>query len=182
MKSNILYIFILLLFGFFSQSQNKFFKSDDWQIKPVINSGFIAVHRATIAHLVKGYPTIYELSIAKPTDGSKLWHLENNKPDVGISMQCMDFKNPTQLGYAFSIVPFIEIPLQKDEKISRLILRLSWGATYLNKSFDIHKNPKNIAAGVARRNIVGFYMDQFFLEFPYTGLAFSKRGAIAGSS
>jgi hypothetical protein len=153
----------LLLFGFFSQSQNKFFKSDDWQIKPVINSGFIAVHRATIAHLVKGYPTIYELSIAKPTDGSKLWHLENNKPELGISMQCMDFKNPTQLGYAFSIVPFIEIPLQKDEKISRLILRLSWGATYLNKSFDIHKNPKNIAIGGPWNAFVQF---KWFWQIP----------------
>jgi hypothetical protein len=129
------------------KSQPNNFKSSDWQIKPCINTGFILVHRVTIGHLVKGYPTIYELNISKRTNGSKLWHLENNKPDFGISMQCLDYKNPSQLGYAFSLVPFIEIPLNEKVKMSRMILRLCWGATYLNKPFDIKENPKNIAIG-----------------------------------
>jgi len=114
------------------------------------------VHRATIGHLVKGYPTIYELNISQKTNGSKLWQLENNKPDIGLSFQCLDFKNPSQLGYAFSIVPFIEIPLKEKEKSSRLILRLCWGATYLNKHFDIATNPKNIAIGSSWNAYVQF--------------------------
>lgn len=118
-----------------------------WQVKPCINTGFILVHRVSIGHLVKGYPTIYELNISKPTSGNKLWHLENNKPDIGISLQCLDFKNPSQLGYALSAVPYIEIPLNVTEKASRMILRLCWGATYITKSFDIRTNHKNIAIG-----------------------------------
>jgi hypothetical protein len=31
-------------------------------------------------------------------------------------------------------------------------------------------DPQNIAVGVARRNILGFYMDNFFLGFPLAHL------------
>ncbi len=127
-----------------------------WQLKPAYNQGFILIHRATIGHLVRGYPGIYELNISRPTYGNKLWHLENNKPDIGISLQCIDFKNPSQLGYAFTASPYLEIPLNQTEKKSRLIMRLCWGATYLNKSFDIKTNPKNIAIGSHINSFVQF--------------------------
>ena len=147
MKKVVFYIFLALFISQFLMAQNSNQSYSKWQVKPVVNTGFVLVHRATIGHLVKGYPTIYELNIGKSTSGSKLWQLENNKPDFGISIQYLDFKNPSQLGFAISAVPFIEIPLQQRVKTSRLILRLCWGATYLNKSFDIIKNPKNIAIG-----------------------------------
>lgn len=113
----------------------------------MINTGFILVHHISIGHLVKGYPTIYELNISKPSLGNKLWQLENNKPDMGISLQCLDFKNPSQLGYALTAAPYVEVPLNVKEKMSRMILRLCFGATYITKSFDIHDNHKNIAIG-----------------------------------
>ena len=118
-----------------------------WQIKPVINAGFVLVHRISIGHLVKGYPINYELNLSKATLGNKLWHLENNKPDVGLSLQCLDFKNPSKLGYALTAAPFVEIPLNVKERASRMILRLCFGATYITKSFDIKDNHKNIAIG-----------------------------------
>ncbi len=127
-----------------------------WQIKPCINTGFVLVHRIGIGHLVKGYPTIYELNISKPTNGNKLWQLENNKPDIGISLQCVDFKNPSELGFAISAVPYIEIPFNKTIKASRMILRLCWGATYVTKHFDIKTNHKNIAVGSAFNAYVQF--------------------------
>ncbi len=147
MKKFYFYIIFAVFFSLKVLSQTIQLKNAEWQIKPVVNTGFILVHRATIGHLVKGYPTLYELNISQRTNGSKLWHLENNRPDIGLSFQYLDFKNPAQLGYAFSIVPYIEIPLNEKEKKSRLILRLCWGATYLNKHFDIATNPKNIAIG-----------------------------------
>jgi hypothetical protein len=132
----------LLLLG-----QNGITGNPDWQIKPVVNTGFILVHRISIGHLVKGYPVNYELNISKPTLGNKLWHLENNRPDVGITLQCLDFRNPSQLGYALTAAPYVEIPLNERKKPSRLILRLCMGATYITKHFDIHDNHKNIAIG-----------------------------------
>ncbi|MBX3163508.1 MAG: acyloxyacyl hydrolase [Bacteroidetes bacterium] len=149
MKKYLSYIFLLLFAAFGVKAQKDTArKLSSWQIKPVINTGFILVHRITIGHLVKGYPAIYEMNVSKRTLGNKLWHLENNKPDMGISFQCIDFKNPAQLGYAYTLAPFVEIPLcQQEHKMSRLILRLCFGATYITKHFDIHQNPKNIAIG-----------------------------------
>lgn len=104
-------------------------------------------HRATIGHLITGFVPMYEINIVKPSDGSKLWHLENNKPDVGITFSLIDFNNPKVLGQSISIAPFIEIPLNKKERATRVIFRTSWGMSYLTKRFDIRENHKNIAIG-----------------------------------
>ncbi|MGZ3899526.1 MAG: acyloxyacyl hydrolase [Bacteroidia bacterium] len=159
-------------------SQNGITGNPEWLVKPAINQGFILEHRSTIGHLVKGYPTIYEVSVGKPTLGNKLWHIENNKPDLGVSFSVVDFKNPSQLGYAFAIAPFLDIPLNQNEKRgSRLIMRLCWGVTYLNKSFDVHSDPKNIAIGSHVNSFVQF---KWFWHIPLTknlrfepGFAFS---------
>jgi hypothetical protein len=127
-----------------------------WNVKPSINQGFILEHRSTMAHLVKGYPTIYEINIGKPTCGHYLWHLENNKPDLGVSFSLIDFKNPAQLGYAFSLAPYAEIPLNQKEKNTRLVMRLCWGISYINKAFDIKTNSKNIAIGSNFNSFVQF--------------------------
>jgi hypothetical protein len=142
-----IFFFILLLACLNGRGQNGITGNPDWQIKPVISSGFIMVHRVTIGHLVKGYPTTYELNVSKPTFGHKLWHHENNKPDVGITLQCMDFRNPSELGYALTAAPYAEIPLNQELRPSRMILRLCWGVTYITKPFDIATNHKNIAIG-----------------------------------
>ena len=147
------------------QGQNGITGNPDWQLKPVINAGFIMIHRNTIGHLVKGYPINYELNISKRTYGHKLWHLENNKPDIGITLQCMDFRNPLQLGYALTAAPFIEIPFNKKEKNSRLIMRLCWGATYITKPFNIKSNPKNVAIG---SNINAFVQFRWFWHLQLT--------------
>lgn len=105
------------------------------------------VHRISIGHLVKGYPANYEVNIVKKTAGNKLWQRENNNPNIGITLQCLDFRNPAELGYGLTAAPFVEIPLNKNEKASRLIMRLCWGATYLTKRFDIATNHKNVAIG-----------------------------------
>ena len=143
-------------------AQNSITRNPDWQIKPVINQGFILVHHISIGHLVKGYPTNYELDISKPTLGNKLWQLENNKPDIGMSLQCLDFKNPEQLGYALTAAPYVEIPLNVKEKASRLVLRLCFGATYITKSFDIQTNHKNIAIG---SHVNAFVQFKWFWQF-----------------
>ncbi len=137
-------------------AQNGITGNPDWQIKTSVDPGFVLIHHTSIGHLVKGYPIIYDADISKPTLGNKLWHLENNKPDVGVSFQCIDFRNPQQLGYAFAVAPFVEIPLNAKEKASRVVMRLCWGATYITKCFDIAENRKNIAIGSHINSFVQF--------------------------
>jgi hypothetical protein len=140
-------IFFFFFISCYAIAQNGITGHPQWQIKPVFNQGFILVHRISIGHLVKGYPAIYELNVSKPTLGNKLWHYENNNPDIGLTFQVLDYKNPGQLGYALTMAPYAEIPLNRIDKASRVIMRLAWGVTYITKSFDISTNHKNIAIG-----------------------------------
>lgn len=133
---------LLPIFG-----QNDSLILNKWSIKPSVNCGFIMIHRSTIGHLVKGYPTTYEVDIIKHSEGNKLWQLENNKPDLGLSFQFIDFKNPSQLGYGICAAPFVEIPFNVRPKTSRIVMRICWGATYITKKFDVIENQKAIAIG-----------------------------------
>jgi hypothetical protein len=164
----------LLLFSCFFKAQNKPEESylnnaptytvqkngitghPDWYIKPTLSAGFILEHRSSMGHLIKGYPNIYEICVGKPTAGNKLWHCENNSPDVGFTFTLIDFKNPGQLGYAYCLAPFTEIPLNEKKKASRVVMRLCWGLAYLNKSYDVHTNPKDIAIGSHLNSFVQF--------------------------
>jgi hypothetical protein len=141
---------------FYGITQNGITGNPVWIIKPTYNIGFILEHRSTIGHLVKGYPVTYEIDVVKPALGNKLWQIENNLPDIGISLQFIDFKNPQQLGYASVIAPFIEIPLNAKQKTLRLIMRICWGATYINKPFNIETNQKNTAIGSHINQFVQF--------------------------
>lgn len=155
-QSHKLYIIFFVLVNMCFYGQNGVTGNPDWFIKPTYNYGFILEHRSTLGHLVKGYPSIFELNIGKPTLGNKIWHIENNKPDIGLSLAVIDFKNPKQLGYSFSLAPYAEIPLNKVTRSSRLVMRLCWGITYMNKSFDIKTNPKNVAIGSHMNSFVQF--------------------------
>lgn len=147
MKKSVLHslFFLVGLQSIFCQNNSS--SNYTWSLKPVINSGIVLIHRSSISHLVKGYPTIYEMNLVKTTPGNKLWHLENNYPDIGISFQCIDYKNPLQLGYAITTAPFIEIPLNSKKKVSRLIMRICFGATYITKKFNVFQNQKDVAIG-----------------------------------
>ena len=150
------YLFFIFVFVSQALAQSITNTSSIWFIKPVVNNGFILVHRSNISHLVKGNPTIYELNIGKSSSGNKLWQIENNLPDIGISLQCIDFKNPLQLGYALTASPYIEIPLNKTPKILRPSIRLCWGLTYITKSYDSIENTENRAIGSHFNSFVQF--------------------------
>ncbi len=150
------YLFFIFVFVSQALAQSITNTSSIWFIKPIVNNGIILVHRSNISHLVKGNPTIYELNIGKSSSGNKLWQIENNLPDIGISLQCIDFKNPLQLGYALTASPYIEIPLNKTPKILRPIIRLCWGLTYITKSYDSNENKENIAIGSHFNSFVQF--------------------------
>ena len=138
---------IILFFACDLRAQNGIFGNPEWHIKPAINAGFVMVHRENIGHLIQGYPTTLEINVSKPSLGNKLWQLENNLPEMGVTFQVIDFKNSQQLGLGYAMAPYIEIPLNKKEKNTRVILRLCWGAAHITNNFDLASNHKNNAIG-----------------------------------
>lgn len=138
---------ILILIPVFAFTQERMTGSKNFYIKAAPTYGFIMEHRSTIGNLVNGYIPAMEIDFIKPTYGNKKWHLENNLPEIGLAFNVMDFANPRQLGQCFALSPFIDIPLNKKPKKSRVILRICWGVSYITRKFDIENNPKNIAIG-----------------------------------
>lgn len=88
--------------------------------------------------------------------GNRIWQKENNLPEIGITTQLIDFKNPRNLGIGLVVAPFIEIPLNKTERTKRLHMRICWGLTYLTKPFDVHHNQMNLAIGSSFNQYVQF--------------------------
>lgn len=149
-------ILLFLMFRAVLFSQNGLVSEPNWYIKPYVNFSAMIQHRSALGNLIKGYPITYELNIVKPTAGSHLWHLENNKPDIGINLSVVDYANPKQLGYGIIVAPFVEIPLSAKERTSRLFLRLCWGPAYMTKHFDLYENQKNGAIGSSFNAYVQF--------------------------
>jgi len=142
-------LYIYLFLGFFGSlsAQKGMTGSKNFYIKIAPTYGFIFEQRNTTGALVKGYIPGMEVDFVKPTYGNKLWHHENNFPDIGISFNYIDFANPKQLGRCFALSPFVEIPLNKKVRAARPVLRICWGFSYLTKKFDINTNPKDIPIG-----------------------------------
>lgn len=150
------YFLFSLLTSLSGISQNGVTGHPDVIIKPAYGQCFIMAHRTNINHLIQGYPSVFELNLAKPSLGNKLWQLENNLPEMGLTFQLIDFKNPSELGNAFVLAPYIEIPLNKEPRMSRLFLRLCWGMSYVQRPFEIHENHKNVAIGGSLNAYVQF--------------------------
>lgn len=141
------YILVLFFLSSIGFAQNGITSHPDWYIKPYVNFGVVVQHRSVLHNLIRGYPKTYELNIVKPVQGNKLWHHENNFPEIGINLSLIDYANPQQLGYGIITAPFAEIPLNQKKKATRLIMRLCWGPAFMTKSFDIKENQKNGAIG-----------------------------------
>ncbi|MGB1307816.1 MAG: acyloxyacyl hydrolase [Oceanihabitans sp.] len=76
------------------------------------------------------------------SNNNKEWAQRLNKPRTGISLGVTDFGNTKHLGYAISVLPFMEFNLFKSFPLK---LHIGTGASYFNKKYDASKNPFNKA-------------------------------------
>lgn len=141
------YHILLLLFPLFSLAQNRLTGSKNFYIKLSPGIGYIAAQHSYMDNLIDGYCKSLSVDFIKPTYGNKLWMRENNMPDLGVTATLIDFGNPRVLGQCYAVAPFIDIPLNEKVKPSRVILRVCWGVSYLNKDFNAATNHKNVAIG-----------------------------------
>jgi hypothetical protein len=168
-------LFILLIGNGYSYAQLD--NPDSWYLKVQPHFGFILQHRNTMGHLVHGHIGGMELNWARPTKGDKLWHYENNFPERGVSLTYIYLANREQLGSIIGIAPFYDIPLNKNDRASRLYMRLGTGLAYATQKFDPVENHKNNVISTrysAYINFKWFYKfnigDRMRLE---TGISFS---------
>lgn len=109
-----------------------------------VHYGYILAHRYTMGHLIEKHIPMGELDLARQTNGNREWERAFHLPDYGLELSGMSLGNPTQLGYAAAIIPYVDFPLGVEAKLK---LRLGWGVGWLTKRFDAIENHKNIAIG-----------------------------------
>lgn len=110
-----------------------------------LHYGFIMPHTPIMMHLVDQRRLgVVQIEYNTQTDGSKWWHQDLKRPRVGFSALFASLNNKQYLGYAYSGIYHIDLPIVQNEK-TVFSGRLGAGLAYLNKRFDVHKNPKNDA-------------------------------------
>ncbi len=95
-------------------------------------------------YLVKGHILGGELSVIRNTDGEKQWQRIYHYPEMGITFFYIDLANPEQLGKAYAVYPFLQIPLVSGKNF-KLNFRGGVGLGYETKVWDRVENHKNTA-------------------------------------
>ncbi len=110
------------------------------------NYGFIIPHRTSMAHLVTGHAYGYEFNLALPTDGSRPWHCIYNYPVTGVKIYHMSLGNDQVLGTATAVIPYIDFPLVRRERLV-FSFALGSGLGYNSRHFNRISNHSNNAIG-----------------------------------
>ncbi len=163
MKSSLLFFFLCVTIGTFSQERKDDYVAFDYFY------GNIIQHNSRVEGLVHAHPTGVMLSYNKRTHGTKRWQQEYGYPDWGVSLLYQDF-NYDVLGKNYSVgVHYNFYFLNR-----KLQVLLGQGLNYNTHPFHLETNPKNIAYG---SHINSSF--QFGLQYGHPRI-FDKFGLRAG--
>jgi hypothetical protein len=137
-----------LLSGFFLMCTQL---SAQYSLEAKAHFGFVIPHRNGVDNLIQDHVQGLEINLEKQTSGLKHWHHQWNLPKVGLSFYGADLGNPKQLGYSFSLFPYIKFSTSEDRRLM-FQLKMGSGIGYVTKAFDPDENHKNVMIG-SRGNI-----------------------------
>lgn len=84
--------------------------------EPIV--GYIYPHdKDLISPVVKGPAIGGQVAFEWHTDGSRQWHLDFNKPMVGVALQVLDLSNPDILGQMIAPYAYINIPMVRSRVV-----------------------------------------------------------------
>ncbi len=72
------------------------------------------------------------------------WAIGLSRPKTGISLGITDFGNTEKVGFAYTIMPFVEVGLFR-KKSNRWNLNVGMGASYIDTKYNPDLNPLNLA-------------------------------------
>ena len=113
--------------------------------------GFVIPHRSGVDNLILDHVRSFELNAEKETSGNKHWHHQWNFPSVGVHFYAGDLGNPAQLGYCYSLLPYIRFSSDQSRRVM-FQLKMGSGIGFVTKAFDPVTNHKNVMIG-SRFNI-----------------------------
>ena len=138
----IFFIFIISSGHLFSQKE-MFFNSVELNYSP----GYIMPHNKSIDYMIKDRTSAFNINLIKQTKGKKRWQQLYHNPRIGYGFYHGTLGNNNVYGKSYSLYSFFEGPCWNYQNDFMINYRLSYGVSYVSKTFDIYDNYNNIAIG-----------------------------------
>ena len=139
------FLSVSILFSGFSQSGNK--QKKNFILEPRIHYGNVLPFYDAIKYLVHHHARGLELRLGYPTYGKNYWEKIYRYPVAGMGYSFWNLGNPEVFGYAHALYGYFDASLFKLQEIFQLDYEISFGASYLTKTFEVEDNYLNRAIG-----------------------------------
>ncbi|MBR4482881.1 MAG: acyloxyacyl hydrolase, partial [Paludibacteraceae bacterium] len=128
-----------------------------YSIKAEAVVGYIYPHdKDVVSPIVKGPAIGGQIAFEWHTDGSRQWHLDFNRPTVGVALQVLDLSNPQKLGQMIAPYAYINIPMVRSRVVDFNFMAGA-GFGFCTKPCDVEgarKDPRSIKEKAADYNFI----------------------------
>ena len=100
--------------------------------------GFIIPHSDRVEPLIDKHTNGVEFAVEFPKYGGKPWHFYYAFPTTGLGFMYLDLGNPDLLGSAFTLYPYIIIPIFQKPMFS-FNFKMGAGLSYVTEKYDFDK-------------------------------------------
>ena len=121
-------------------------QGDGW-LSVSTSHGFFIPHRQSLPQLLAGHSNGLTLAYSEQVNGTSPWQHHYKGPERGIAFLALDMGNREELGFIYTLYPYLDVPLMINDKDNGLGVRFGVGLAYLNKRFDREDNFFNQAIG-----------------------------------
>jgi hypothetical protein len=133
-----------------------------WNAAPVFCIGKIWKHTPKFEPTIDHASVAFEFAISKQLNGQKPWEYSHHYPFLGFAFAYNNLGNDSILGRAYSLLPFIEIPIAGGKNLISgstgfsASFRVGSGLAWLTKHYDVVENPTNNVIASSVNDITQF--------------------------
>ena len=139
--------FIVLIFPCITKSQFTKIIDKGIGIEADYGYGFIMPHHKSIEYMLEDHIQTFDLKIPFPTYGNKNWNELYRYPYYGFGYYHSNLGNDKVYGKVNALYSYVKVPFIGRSNKANLSWQIAFGASYINKHFDIDENPQNLAIG-----------------------------------
>ncbi len=129
-----------------------------WRLGLKYGKGFMITHSPIMEYVSEQHFSKSELILEKRLNGTKEWHDRYGYPYAGMSISHFNFDKKEFFGEAISLSPYYSFSIVNGQKLD-LRLRTTVGAGWIEKTFDLEENHKNVAIGSQLNLFFGVLME-----------------------
>lgn len=130
----------------------------NWSVQFSALPGKLIRHTEKMKFNPSGYSKFLELDIVYQTNQLNSWEQFYNFPRIGFSLRYLNLGEPNAiLGHAYSFAPFLDLGFLQEKNYSFRFL-IACGLAYLNRPYQINRNPLQTAIGSNLNNMTSFQL------------------------